>query len=131
MSYLKNFYKNREIYEERQIACKLIGTVISGFLRFLVVIRPLPRITTVFAPRTTDSIRIFRQRRHAKFNISLFLPSSPDLRQSDKGPRYTSPTKPYKHRFRGVILFRINFVFEYYTDTSARTGGERAYTVTG
>ena len=58
MSYLKNFYKNREIYEERQIACKLIGTVISGFLRFLVVIRPLPRITTVFAPRTTDPITI-------------------------------------------------------------------------
>ena len=42
----------------------LVGTIISGFLRFLVVIRPLPRITTVFAPRTTDSIRIFRQRRH-------------------------------------------------------------------
>ena len=42
---------------------KLIGTVISGFLRFRVKIRFFPRTTTVFAPRTTNPIRIFRQRR--------------------------------------------------------------------
>src|SRR5574344_2946665 len=42
---------------------QLIGTVISGFLRFLVKIRFFPRTTTVFAPRTTNPIRIFRQRR--------------------------------------------------------------------
>ena len=41
----------------------LIGTVISGFLRFRVKIRFFPRTTTVFAPRTTNPIRIFRQRR--------------------------------------------------------------------
>ena len=50
MSYLKNFYKNREIYEERQIACKLIGTVISGFLRFWVKIRFFPRTMTFYSP---------------------------------------------------------------------------------
>ena len=42
---------------------ELIGTVISGFLRFRVKIRFFPRTTTVFAPRTTNPIRIFRQRR--------------------------------------------------------------------
>ena len=42
---------------------QLIGTVISGFLRFRVKIRFFPRTTTVFAPRTTNPIRIFRQRR--------------------------------------------------------------------
>ena len=42
---------------------RLIGTVISGFLRFRVKIRFFPRTTTVFAPRTTNPIRIFRQRR--------------------------------------------------------------------
>ena len=54
-----------------------------------------------------------------EYNSNLFLTSIPDLRQSDKAPRYTSPTKPFKHRFWGVILFRINFVFGYYTDASA------------
>src|SRR5574344_784510 len=49
-------------YAEYQ-AEKLIGTVISGFLRFRVKIRFFPRTTTVFAPRTTNPIRIFRQRR--------------------------------------------------------------------
>ena len=42
---------------------ELIGTVISGFLRFWVKIQFFPRTTTVFAPRTTNPIRIFRQRR--------------------------------------------------------------------
>lgn len=52
--------------KDRDIAMvfqKLIGTVISGFLRFRVKIRFFPRTTTVFAPRTTNPIRIFRQRR--------------------------------------------------------------------
>ena len=65
-----------------------------------------------------------------KHNSSLFPPSSPDLRQYDKPQRYNSPTKPYKHRFRGIILFRIKSVFGYYTDASASSGGERAHTVT-
>ena len=44
----------------------LIGTVISAILRFCVEIRPLPRTTTVFAPRTTIPIRTFRQHRHCE-----------------------------------------------------------------
>ena len=47
----------------QQRVLRLIGTVISGFLRFRVKIRFFPRTTTVFAPRTTNPIRIFRQRR--------------------------------------------------------------------
>src|SRR5574344_2451482 len=66
-----------------------------------------------------------------KCNSSLFLPSTPDTRQCDKANTYNSPTKPYKLRFRGVILFRINFVFGYYTYTKASSGGERAQTATG
>src|SRR5574344_2556676 len=54
-----------------------------------------------------------------KCNSSLFLPSTPDSRSCDKAQTHNSPTKPYKLRFRGVILFRINFVFGYYTYTKA------------
>jgi len=58
----------RRLAEERirkvfRDADEEIGTVISGFLRFRVKIRFFPRTTTVFAPRTTNPIRIFRQRR--------------------------------------------------------------------
>ena len=42
---------------------ELIGTVISVVLRFWVKIWIFPRTMTVFAPRTTNLIRIFRQRR--------------------------------------------------------------------
>ena len=66
---IDNLAKLKETYPETllplslDVTDKLIGTVISGFLRFRVKIRFFPRTTTVFAPRTTNPIRIFRQRR--------------------------------------------------------------------
>jgi len=90
-----------------------------------------PRTTTIFQPEQLSQSKIFGNADTAKYNFILFLPSSPDSRQYDNAQRYNSPTKPYKLRFRGVILFRINFVFEYYTETNSSLGGERAQTVTG
>ena len=64
--------------------------------------------------------------------IPVYFCRQPLIRaNATKLTHITSPTKPYKLRFRGVILFRINFVFGYYTDTSACSGGERAQTDTG
>ena len=124
----------------------LIGTVISGFLA---VFRRnsdfspnynhfssprnsgFLRTTTIFPARTTEPIKNFRQRQQLALLFSLFLLSIPDSHQFDKTLKYISHGSLYKHRFRGVILFCINFVFGYYTDTSASSGGERAQTVSG
>ena len=58
-----------------------------------------PRTTTIFQPEQLSQSKIFGNADTAKYNFSLFLPSSPDSRQCDKAQRYNSPTKPYKLRF--------------------------------
>src|SRR5574344_925471 len=65
MEFFRDLYglTHKEFKNRSSELFRLIGTVISGFLRFRVKIRFFPRTTTVFAPRTTNPIRIFRQRR--------------------------------------------------------------------
>ena len=78
---------------------RLIGTVISGILRFFVVIRLFPRTTTFFQPEQLIQSEFFGNADPVEYNSSLFLPSTPDLRQCDKAQKYNSPMKQYKLRF--------------------------------
>ena len=89
-------YFKKEDFEDLY---KLIGTVISGILRFFVVIRLFPRTTTFFQPEQLIQSEFFGNADPVEYNSSLFLPSTPDLRQCDKAQKYNSPMKQYKLRF--------------------------------
>lgn len=85
-------------------AAKLIGTVISEYLRSYVKIRLLPRTTTFFQPEQRIQPEFSATPITRRINPAGFL----DIQG------YTSITKPLK----------------YYTDARDSSGGERAQTVT-
>jgi len=104
----------------------LVGTVISGFLRFFTGIRVFPELQLIPLPERLLLPNFLGNTDPRNYELGLLLLSTLELGTIRQFLRILLHQRLYKPGFWDDILFRIICGFGYYSYTSASSGGDRA-----